>query len=67
MICKGLTPHLVLYYEKKDVSIFLAVACRSWVYLGKQRQENGMHTPRAMEAVYVGFQIKLAHAFFVTE
>jgi hypothetical protein len=31
------------------------ISCRAWVYLDKQRREKGKHTPRAKEAIYVGF------------
>jgi hypothetical protein len=44
-----------MYGEKRDVSDFRAYGCRAWVYLDKQRGEKGKHTPRAKEAMYVGF------------
>ena len=51
----GMSPYQAMYGEKKDVSRFRAFCCRAWVYLDKQRREKGKHTPRAKEAIYVGF------------
>ncbi len=48
-------PHQAMYGEKRDVSDFRAFGCRAWVCLDKQRREKGKHTPRAKEAIYVGF------------
>ena len=63
-----MTPYQAMYGEKKDVSNFRAFQCRAWVYLDKQRQEKGKHTPRAKEAVYVGFVLNMsAWAFQVPE
>ncbi len=50
-----MTPHQAMYGEKRDVSDFRALGCRAWVYLDKQRREKGKHTPRAKEAIYVGY------------
>ena len=41
--------------EKKDVSDFRAFGFRAWVHEDKHRQGKGKHTPRAKEAMYVGF------------
>ena len=55
-----------MYGEKKDVSDFRAFSCRAWVYLDKQRREKGKHTPRANEAIYVGFTDNMsAWAFYI--
>jgi hypothetical protein len=63
-----MTPYQAMYGEKKDVSNFRAFGCRAWVYLDKQRREKGKHTPRAKEAVYVGFVPNMrAWAFWVPE
>ena len=51
----GMSPYQARYGEKKYVSRFRAFGCRAWVYLDKQRREKGKHTPRAKEAIYVGF------------
>ena len=57
-----------MYGEKKDVSRFRAFGCRAWVYLDKQRREKGKHTPRAKEAIYVGFTDNMsAWAFYIPE
>ena len=50
-----MTQYQAMYGEKKDVSDFRAFGCRAWVYLDKQRREKGKHTPRAKEAIYVGY------------
>ncbi len=57
-----------MYGEQKDVSNFRAFGCRAWVYLDKQRREKGKHTPRAKQAVNVGFVPNMsAWAFWVLE
>jgi len=48
----GMAQHRAMYgekraREKREVSDFRAFCCRAWVYLDKQRQEKGKHTPRA--------------------
>ena len=64
----GMTPHQAMYGEKKDVSGYRAFGCRAWVYEDKQRRENGKHTPRAKEAIYVGFVPNMsAWAFWIPE
>ncbi len=55
---------------KNGTSDFRAFGCRAWVYLDnlKQRREKGKHTPRAKEAVYVGFANNMsAWAFWILE
>ena len=58
----GMSPYQAMYGEKKDVSDFRAFGCRasSWVYLDKLRLEKVKHTPRAKEAIYVGFTDNIA-------
>ena len=51
----GMSRYQAMYGEKKDVSDFRAFGCSAWVYLDWQRREKGKHTPRAKEAIYVGF------------
>ncbi len=51
----GTTPHHLMYGQKKDVSCFRAFGCRAWVYIDPQHRAKGKHTPRAGEAIYVGF------------
>ncbi len=64
----GMTQYQAMYGEKKDISNYLAFGCRAWVYLDKQHREKGKHTPRAKEAVYVGFVPNMsAWAFRVQE
>jgi hypothetical protein len=61
----GTTPHHLMYGQKKDVSCVLAFRCRAWVYIDPQRRAKGKHTPRAEEAIYVGFAINTsAWSFF---
>jgi hypothetical protein len=50
------TPHSCIYGELKDVSRFRAFGCRAWVYLNAERREKGKYTPRAQEAIYLGFE-----------
>ena len=62
----GMSPYQAMYGEKKDVSDFRAFGCRAWVYLDKQRREKGKHTPRAKEAIYVGFTNNMSvWAFYI--
>ena len=53
----GTTPHHLMYGQNKDVSGFLAFGCTAWVYIDPQHRAKGKHTPRAEEAIYVGFTI----------
>ena len=64
-----MTPHRqAMYGEKKDVSDYRAFGCRAYVYEDKQRRANGKHTPRAKEAIYVGFVPNMsAWAFWFPE
>ena len=63
-----MSPYQAMYGEKKDVSDFRAFCCWAWVYLDKQRQEKGKHTPRNKEAVYVGFTNNMsAWAIYIPE
>ena len=55
----GMTPHQAMHGEKKHVSDYRVFGCRAYVYEEKQRRANGKHTPRAKEAIYVGFVPKL--------
>ena len=64
----GKTQHQAMYGEKKDVSDCRAFRCRAYVYEDKQRRANGKHTPRAKEAIYVGFAPNMsAWAFWIPE
>ena len=51
----GMSPHQAMYGDKKDVSDYRAFGCRAYIYEDKQCRANGMHTPSAKEAIYVGF------------
>ncbi len=63
-----MTQHQAMHGEKCDVSDFRTFGCRSWVYLDKQRREKGKHTPRAKDAIYVGFANNMsAWAFWIPE
>jgi hypothetical protein len=54
--------------QKKDVSGFLAFGCRVWVYIDPERRAKRKHTPRAEEAIYVGFAINTSVlSFYVPE
>ncbi len=50
-----MTQYQAMYGEKKDGSDNQAFGCRAKVYLDKQHQEKGKHTPKAKEAVYAEF------------
>ena len=51
----GTTPHAKMYGEKADVSKFRPFGCRAYVHLNKERRAPGKHTPRAVEAIHLGF------------
>jgi hypothetical protein len=40
---------------KKDVSKCRPFGCKAYVHLNKERREKGKHTPRAVEAIHIGF------------
>jgi hypothetical protein len=64
----GQTPYSCVYGELKDVSRFRVFGCRAWVYLNAERREKGKHTPRAQEAIYLGFEPNIsAWSFFIPE
>jgi hypothetical protein len=64
----GTTQHHLMYGQKKDVSGFRAFGCRAWVYIDQERRAKGKHTPRAEEAIYVGFASNTsAWSFYVPE
>ena len=64
----GSTPYTCMYGDVKDVSRFRAFGCRAWVHLNSERRENGKHTPRALEAIYLGFEPNTsAWCFFIPE
>ncbi len=50
-----MTLYQAMHGEKRDVSDFRAFCCIAWVFLDKQRRVKGKHTPRAKEAINVGF------------
>jgi hypothetical protein len=52
----GTTPWKLMHAEKKGVSRFRAFGCRAWVHLNSERREKGKHTPRAIEAIHLGFE-----------
>ena len=52
----GTTPWRRMHGERRDVSRFRAFGCRAWVHLNSERREKGKHTPRAVEAIYLGFE-----------
>jgi hypothetical protein len=51
----GTSPHAKMYGEKADVSKFRPFGCRAYVHLNKERRLPGKHTPRAVEAIHLGF------------
>ncbi len=64
----GMSPHQAMCSEKKDVSDYRAFGCKAYVYQDKQRREKGKHTPKAKEAVYVGFVPNMSvWAFLISE
>ncbi len=57
-----------MYGEPKDVSLYRPLGCRAWVHLNSDRREKGKHTPRAKEAIYLGFEPNTsAWSFFISE
>jgi hypothetical protein len=64
----GTTQHHLVYGQKKDVSGFRTFGCRAWVYIDPESRAKGKHTPRAEEAIYVGFAINTsAWSLYVQE
>ncbi len=64
----GTTPWKLMHGEKKDVSQFRAFGCRAWVNLKSERREKGKHTPRAIEAIHLGYEPNTsAYSFFIQE
>jgi hypothetical protein len=51
----GTTPYAQLYGMEKNVSKFRPFGCKAYVHLNKERREKGKHTPRAVEAIHLGF------------
>jgi hypothetical protein len=45
----------------KDVSRFRAFGCKAWVHLNLERREKGKHTPRVLEALFLGFEPNTTH------
>ncbi len=57
-----------MFDDVKDVSRFHAFGCRAWANLNSKRREQGKHTPRALEAIYLGFEPNTsAWCFFIPE
>jgi hypothetical protein len=57
-----------MYGKPKDVSRFRAFGCRAFVHLNSDRRDKGKHTPRALMAVYLGFEPNTsAWSFFIPE
>jgi hypothetical protein len=48
-------PYLYMYERKKDTSKFRAFGCQGSMYLNEERRGKGKHTPRAVEAINLGF------------
>ena len=64
----GTTPWNAMHGAKKDLSRFRAFGCRAWIYLNAERREKGKHTPRAIEAIHIGFEPNTsAYSFFIPE
>jgi hypothetical protein len=51
----GITSWRRTHGEIRDIFRFRAFGCRAWVYLDSDRREKGKHTPRAVEAINLGF------------
>ncbi len=49
------SPHYAMYGEPKDVLRFRSFGCKAFVYLNKDRWQNGKHSARAVEGVNLGF------------
>ena len=52
----GSTPYTCMYDNDKDVSRFSVFGCRASVHLNSEKREKGKHTPRALEAIHLGFE-----------
>ncbi len=64
----GSTPYTCMFDLVKDVSRFCAFGCRAWVHLNSERREKEKHTPRALEAIYLGFEPNSSSwSFFIPE
>ena len=64
----GTTPWRRMHGVMRDVSRFRAFGCRAWVHLNSERREKGKHTPRAVEAINLGFEPNTsAYTFFIPE
>jgi hypothetical protein len=58
-ICK--TPWEMMYGSKKNVSDYRAFGCLSYMYMTKDRRENGKHLSRASKAIHLGFGFRSQH------
>jgi hypothetical protein len=64
----GSMPYTCMHGEVKDFSRFRAFRCRAWVHLNSERREKGKHTPRALDAIYLGFEPNTSSwCFFIPE
>jgi hypothetical protein len=48
----------------KDVSRFRAFGCRAWVHPNSERRGKDKHAPRALEAIYLGFEPNISSLCF---
>ncbi len=64
----GSMPYTCMFGEVKDVSRFRALVCMAWVHLNSERREKEKHTPRALNAIYLGFERNTSSwCFFIPE
>jgi hypothetical protein len=57
-----------MYGAPRDVSKFQVFGCRAWVYLNSERRDKGKHTPRAVEAINLGFEPNTsAYSIYIPE
>ncbi len=64
----GTTPWKLMHGVPRDVSKFRAFGCRAWVYLNSERRDKGKHTPRAVQAINLGFEPNTsAYSFYIPE
>ncbi len=58
------TPWMQMHGERRDVSRLRAFGCRAWVHLNSEKREKleGKHTPRAVDAIYLGFEPNTSQA-----
>jgi hypothetical protein len=64
----GTTPWRRMHGKRHDISNFQSFGFLAWVHFNPKRRDKGEHTPRAVEAIHLGFESNTsAYSFFITE